>query len=589
MSKKADEKNKRSISIKDSTLTLCMIVRNEEEQIERCLQSAKDAVDDIVIVDTGSTDRTVEICTRFGARIYHHPWQDSFSKARNQALKYVKTEWALQLDADEEIDPADISLLRKSLCEREYNSICVPIFNYLPEGIVSKFYYRRLYRSRMAHYEGRVHNQIVVPGAVSIRDIRIYHHGYNLSPEKMAAKYARTEKLLLEQIADDPSNIFYRFNLVRIYRNKNEYARAISEGLSALKMPNAYERIGYYLMIVNDVCHSMLLAQRAPEVFPLCLRALKIDPQNMDLLFAMAGAYVSIGDYKNAILYYRKWLRAKQKTDGKPIDLAMSVDTYSLDTIVLENIGKSYKYMRHYDNAIKYFEKAIKIDRKRLEAYKALASCYIKQNMLDKVVQVLEKTVSENIADGFIFYKLGLLAREKGDIDRAEKYYHQSLQLDGNASEVWNAFGQLFLMRGEIEKALDNLNRCLQINPVHLGAKLNKLRALVLLRKNKEAQQEAVRMLASEPDDYSVFSEAGELCSTYHLYASAISFYEKYLQRQPRDVIALHNLASCYAQTGNYDSARIGYDAALHIDPGYQPSIQSLQYLEKIAHRSDDE
>ena len=394
--------------LNNATLTLCMIVKNEEAQIERCLQSAKDAVDDIVVVDTGSTDRTVEICKSFGARVYHHPWEDSFSKARNQALKYVKTEWALQLDADEELDPADIPLLRQALHEKQFNSICVTIFNDLPEGIVSKFYYRRLYRTKMAHYEGRVHNQIVVPGAVGIRDIRIYHHGYNLSPEKMAAKYKRTEKLILKQIEQDPGDIFYRFNLVRIYRNEGKYEQAIAEGLKTLQLPNARSRVGYYLMIVNDVCHSMLLANRAQEVFPLCAKALKVDPLNMDLLFAMAGAYVSIGAYKNAILYYQKWLEAKQKTDGKPIDLAMSVDTYSLDAVVLENIGKCYKYMGQYEDAIAYLEKAIDVNSARLAAYKALALCFIEKTDFGKAIKVLEKSVSENIADGFVFYKLGL-------------------------------------------------------------------------------------------------------------------------------------------------------------------------------------
>ncbi|NIA28960.1 MAG: tetratricopeptide repeat protein [Actinobacteria bacterium] len=569
--------------LNNATLTLCMIVKNEEEHIAHCLQSVKDAVDDIVIVDTGSTDRTVEICKSFGAKVYHHPWQDSFSKARNQALKYVKTEWALQLDADEELEPADIPLLRQALYEKQFNSICVTIFNDLPEGIVSKFYYRRLYRTKMAHYEGRVHNQIVVPGAVGMRDIRIYHHGYNLPPEKMAAKYERTEKLLLGQIEEEPANVFYRFNLVRVYRNKQEYDRAISQGLAALQMPNVRSRIGYYLMIVNDVCHSMLLAQRAHKVFPLCSEALKVDPLNMDLLFAMAGAYVSTDAYKNAIIYYQKWLKAKQKTDGKPIDLVMSVDTYSLDAVVLENIGKCYKYMGQYDFAVKNLEKAIVAGPDRLSSYKALALCYIEQNDLAKATQVLERSVSENSADGFVFYKLGLLLQQQGDFSQAQKYLQQSLQLDENSPDVWNANGQLLLLRGETAEALLNFNRCLQINPNHLGARLNRLHVLLLFKNGKEVKKELVSMLASEPEDYDIFSETGELCCAHHLYESAISFYEKYLYRKPQDIKALHNLASCYAQTGNFDSARIGYNAVLNINPSYQPTIQSLEYLQKIS------
>ena len=73
-----------------------MIVKNEEKFLAQCLKSIKDAVDEIIIVDTGSTDRTVEIAQSFGAKVYHHPWR-SFSEARNHSLSYATCDWILKL------------------------------------------------------------------------------------------------------------------------------------------------------------------------------------------------------------------------------------------------------------------------------------------------------------------------------------------------------------------------------------------------------------------------------------------------------------------------------------------------------------
>ena len=84
-------------------LSLCMIVKNEEKLLPGCLESAKDFVDEIIIVDTGSTDKTIEIAKQYNAKIYEHPWENNFSKHRNQSISYATSDWILYLDADEEL------------------------------------------------------------------------------------------------------------------------------------------------------------------------------------------------------------------------------------------------------------------------------------------------------------------------------------------------------------------------------------------------------------------------------------------------------------------------------------------------------
>ena len=160
----------------EQTIALCMIVKNEEKLLGKCLQSAKSLVDEIIVVDTGSTDRTMEIANEFGARVYQHAWQNSFSEARNHALNYVTSDWILQLDADEQLEQGDIPLVRNLIQSKHYHAIFVAIYNYLPRGR-TKLYFPRIFRRGKAHYEGIVHNQVAFAGKPLQSAIRIYPYG----------------------------------------------------------------------------------------------------------------------------------------------------------------------------------------------------------------------------------------------------------------------------------------------------------------------------------------------------------------------------------------------------------------------------
>jgi glycosyltransferase involved in cell wall biosynthesis len=102
-----------------------MIVKNEEAHLERCLDSVKDMVSEMIIVDTGSTDRTVEIAHAYGAKVYHFDWCDDFAAARNESLKHATGEWLLMMDADNWLEPEDKNQLLWRGGKRQ--SGCVPV------------------------------------------------------------------------------------------------------------------------------------------------------------------------------------------------------------------------------------------------------------------------------------------------------------------------------------------------------------------------------------------------------------------------------------------------------------------------------
>ena len=113
------------------TLALSMIVKNAERHLAGCLQSVQGIVDEIVIADTGSTDSSVEIARRAGARVFSIPWENDFAKARNLSLAEVKADWVLVLDADERLDPGAAKVLPALLADEKAAGFQVTIRNYV--------------------------------------------------------------------------------------------------------------------------------------------------------------------------------------------------------------------------------------------------------------------------------------------------------------------------------------------------------------------------------------------------------------------------------------------------------------------------
>ncbi|RKX21112.1 MAG: glycosyltransferase, partial [Candidatus Zixiibacteriota bacterium] len=95
------------------TISACMIVKNEEELLPGCLDSIRDLVDEIIIVDTGSDDKTMEIARSYGAKIFEQPWEGNFSKHRNYSMEQATSDWILIIDADEKLDNSNLRSLVK--------------------------------------------------------------------------------------------------------------------------------------------------------------------------------------------------------------------------------------------------------------------------------------------------------------------------------------------------------------------------------------------------------------------------------------------------------------------------------------------
>src|SRR5437773_6000316 len=102
-------------------ISLCMIVRDEEQFILECIESARDAVDESIVVDTGSTDRTIELAERAGASVYPFVWCDDFAAARNASIEKASGDWVLWLDADERLARGGAEVLREAVEKKDFD------------------------------------------------------------------------------------------------------------------------------------------------------------------------------------------------------------------------------------------------------------------------------------------------------------------------------------------------------------------------------------------------------------------------------------------------------------------------------------
>ena len=163
-----------------ASISLCMIVKNEEDVLGRCLDSVADLVDEIVIVDTGSTDRTREIAARFTDQIFDFPWQDDFAAARNKSFAHATMDYCMWLDADDVLLEED---REKFLALKEGLSPAVSVVmapyhtGFDKDGRVTFLYYReRIIKNRAGmHWAGAVHEVVTPVGAVLYADFAVTH------------------------------------------------------------------------------------------------------------------------------------------------------------------------------------------------------------------------------------------------------------------------------------------------------------------------------------------------------------------------------------------------------------------------------
>lgn len=219
-------------------MSLCMIVRDEEELLPRCLDSVRTLTDEIIIVDTGSADGTIKIAERYGAKVIRHVWQNDFAEARNVSLEAATGDWILFLDADEILDPYRCELISSYMSHTEIEGILFQIHSYLDEQVQWQTMVTpalRMFRNRPEYrFRNAIHEQIIDSIASHKRDAAlgqselIIHH-FGSDPRRMASKQKiKRNRIALSGVLEkEPTNYYQLYNLAVNYCQTQELEQAV--------------------------------------------------------------------------------------------------------------------------------------------------------------------------------------------------------------------------------------------------------------------------------------------------------------------------------------------------------------------------
>ncbi len=281
-----------------------MIVKDEEENLPRALQSVKDLADHIVIVDTGSTDKTVEIACSSGARVDQIEWPDDFSAARNHALSLATQEWIMVIDADDEFDVRDIVAVRGLLSTTKSEALSVrhriPVAKggEITKDQVAFFRNRPEYR-----YRFRIHERLpIAPQNVERTPFRLSHHGYVAS--SLAGKRVRNERLLqlMKKDADPEAPVAAAWYLGMQYREAGETSKSIEEFRQASYSNIASEFRLYSLLLLARSAEEVGEGAYAGELYQVLLGS---NPGAVEACLGMASLHARAGEWEKGEQYLK--------------------------------------------------------------------------------------------------------------------------------------------------------------------------------------------------------------------------------------------------------------------------------------------
>jgi len=303
------------------TLSLCMIVRDEEQMLPRCLAAAAPAVDEIIVVDTGSTDATVDIAKSFGATVIEFPWTGSFSDARNVSFDAATSDWVIYLDADEILVTEDIEQLRALTGRTWREAFYLTETSYtgeLGDGAAMVNNALRVFRNRPEYrFKDRLHEQIAhtlptyIPGRVEQTAVRVTHYGYLGAVRDAKEKSLRNVELLRKQAAESPKTPFLHFNLGSEYIVAGNLPAAVEELRTArtlLTQEGGLTRCEYAPSLFTRLVMVLRMCGRMSEAHATADEGLELFPQHTDLVLAQGRIAQTQGEIDQAVALYRRCL-----------------------------------------------------------------------------------------------------------------------------------------------------------------------------------------------------------------------------------------------------------------------------------------
>ncbi len=473
------------VAVSRPRISMCMIVRDNESIIDDCLSSIRPWVDEIVIVDTGSIDKTPEICLRHGAQLFHFPWCDDFSAARNESLRHATGDWIFWMDSDDVITTEQGQRLR-SLVDGQHAPDCM--------GYVLQVHCQsddsdratvvdhvKLFRNHLGlSFEHRIHEQILpairrIGGNVKFADIHVIHQGSRQSAEQRSRKLERDFRILKLDNADHPDHPFVLFNLGMTCEDCGKYEEAelyLRRCLEVSGNQESHVRKAWALLINSLKAQGQL--QQAIDASNVAVGQF---PDDHELLFRRGILFQHVGRNQEAANDYYSILRVPQSRVFQSTD--PSIRGYKVHhnlAITLEELGRTEEAIEHWEHVV-----ALKPDLST--AWLALVKLLISLGYKERVDEILNRMPpyvldSSNGATvrALVAVQHRMLSMAKKVLEEAWEKWHESDCLDelarilmenGETDDAIEVLRQLLNVRPDSPSVMHNLAQCLATNGEH--------------------------------------------------------------------------------------------------------------------------
>ena len=366
-------------------ISLCMIVKNEEDFIGECLNRVLPLVDEAIIVDTGSTDNTLGILEGFGSRIKvrHFKWCDDFSAARNEALRGAVGNWIVTLDADEFLT-CDYNKLRALLKTAKDDAYIITIYDAGGEGISKDV--TRVFRNKKIKYKGALHEQLVgikTIGYIDEKLAAITHFGYQPSVMEKKGKVERNKRILNLMLQDSPNDPTLLYCLGNIYTTEGKAQQALDILLNVLPQLNNNNKVRYNAC--QNIIINYFLSGRIDECRLFIEEQIQRKDYAVPFFFYMLGdCYYRLGNYRDALL---KFLDCLKPSENKNLSSMTGFDGFLAKLRVAETLA----ILKQPAKATRWFIEAIldKNNVKRVGLGEARE--YVRKNAPEQVSQEFER------------------------------------------------------------------------------------------------------------------------------------------------------------------------------------------------------
>ncbi|MCL5289925.1 MAG: glycosyltransferase [Bacillota bacterium] len=308
-------------------ISLCMIAKNESDFIGNCLKSTLSYVNQIIVVDTGSSDQTPEIARKLGAEVYTYTWNNDFSAARNHSLEKATGDWILFMDCDEEIDPDLGHHLLEAVQSKDCDAYYLNVKNLLGMDHEITFQSIRLFRNLpQFRFKGKIHEQVSDaifthsgPGRIGRLNVTLLHHGYNPERVNISSKIIRNVGLLEEDLQDRSClDGFYLYNVGIEYIRQGQYQKALENFIEALKVTNPNS--GYAPPLVNKLLVCLIELGRYRDALDQLAYFQSLYPDYHDLFLLQAACHIQCGRFSLAADSIEKAVKTPHRNPRYPVE-----------------------------------------------------------------------------------------------------------------------------------------------------------------------------------------------------------------------------------------------------------------------------